>query len=815
MNFVDFFAGIGGIRLGLEQAGHKCVGFCEFDKYARTAYKAMYDTEGEWENHDVRTVKPYDVPTADLWCFGFPCFPAGTLIKTDKGLIPIENLKVGDNVLTHKKRYMPIVQTMNRVTKETYHISAYGTENLVTTAEHPFYVTEKSKIWDSEKRSYGRHFADFEWVKAKDLTSDHYLTIPIEQEEKPINWDGIEYSRYGTVYKLCNLPLDNDEFYWFIGRWLGDGWTTETTRNDSNKPRQKVVLCCSHEETVDVLGHIAETGLRYTTSREKTTTKFIFSNNELFAFLRRYGHGAENKFVHQELLQLPKRLLKLVLDGYFSADGCIVDGRYKATTISRKLAYSIAACINKVYHRGCAIYHTERAKTHKIESRTVNQHDTYQIVFTKENHKQDKAFYKDGYICVPIRSIEVNHEQCTVYNIGVREDESYTANAICVHNCQDISVAGKQKGLQEGERSGLFYEIMRLLAGRRQEDRPKWLLIENVKNLLSIGNGFDFARLLCEVGGHGYSIQWDTLNSKDYGVPQNRERVFIVGYLGNIRGREVFPLQRTDGENPCKLNEITQGLSMAYRVYNPDGISKTLAAVGGGAGAKTGLYAVKVLKPYGSTGGVCGFKIAENKTGIASTCAARDYKGISRHNGNAVVCMSIKEQKLQEEIDTAPTIDTDCRNNLTRKQTCCAVLKPDREEKRQNGRRIKEPGEPSFTLTAQDRHGVAIFDDQERKNKQLKPMDICPTLRAQSHGNNPKVFGDNVRIRRLTPRECWRLQGFPNEYFDKAKAAGISDTQLYKQAGNGVTVNVARAIGERLKEVEEHGERTRKIDQGC
>lgn len=413
MNFVDFFAGIGGIRLGLEQAGHKCVGFCEFDKYARTAYKAMYDTEGEWESHDVRTVRTYDIPDADLWCFGFPC--------------------------------------------------------------------------------------------------------------------------------------------------------------------------------------------------------------------------------------------------------------------------------------------------------------------------------------------------------------------------QDISVAGKQKGLQEGERSGLFYEIMRLLAGRRQEDRPRWLLVENVKNLLSIGNGFDFARLLCEVGGHGYSLQWDTLNSKDYGVPQNRERVFIVCYLGNISGREIFPLRRTDGENPCELKEITQGLSMAYRVYNPDGISKTLAAVGGGAGAgaKTGLYAVKVLKPYGSTGGVWGFKIAENKTGIASTCAARDYKGISRHNGNAVVCMSIKGQQLQEQITVTPTIDTDCRNNLSRKQTCCAVLTPDREEKRQNGRRIKEPGEPSFTLTAQDRHGVALLDE-------------------------------NIRIRRLTPRECWRLQGFSDEYFEKAKAAGISDTQLYKQAGNGVTVNVARAIGERLKEVEEH-----------
>lgn len=343
--------------------------------------------------------------------------------------------------------------------------------------------------------------------------------------------------------------------------------------------------------------------------------------------------------------------------------------------------------------------------------------------------------------------------------------------------CQDISVAGKQKGLQEGKRSGLFYEIMRLLAGRRQEDRPKWLLVENVKNLLSIGNGFDFARLLVEVGKHGYSLQWDTLNSKDFGVPQSRERVFIVGHLGKFGRREVFPLRPADGENPFKLNEITQGVADGQRIYDGSGLARTLRAESGGLGGKTDLYVVKVLKPYGSTGGVCGLKIAENKTGIASTCAARDYKGISRHDGNAVVCMSIRGQKLQKQIDVAPTIDTGCRDNLTRKQTCCAVLTPDRAEKRQNGRRIKEPGEPSFTLMAQVRQGVALL-------------------------------GENIRIRRLTPRECWRLQGFPDEYFDKAKAAGISDTQLYKQAGNSVTVNVARAIGERLKEIENgHGNR--------
>lgn len=247
--------------------------------------------------------------------------------------------------------------------------------------------------------------------------------------------------------------------------------------------------------------------------------------------------------------------------------------------------------------------------------------------------------------------------------------------------------------------------------------------------------------------------------------------MFIIGYLGNIRGREVFPIRPTDGENPCELNEITQGVADAQRIYDGGGLARTLKGESGGQGGKTGLYAVKVLKPYGSTGGVCGFKIAENKTGIASTCAARDYKGISRHNGNAVVC---------------------------------AVLTPNREEKRQNGRRMKEPGEPSFTLTAQDRHGVAIAYDEQNKN--IRKDGTVGTLTCDGsspkHNNRIIEFGSNVRIRRLTPRECWRLQGFPDEYFDKAKAAGISDTQLYKQAGNGVTVNVARAIGERLREIE-------------
>lgn len=359
-----------------------------------------------------------------------------------------------------------------------------------------------------------------------------------------------------------------------------------------------------------------------------------------------------------------------------------------------------------------------------------------------------------------------------------------------------------KKGCKRASEADCFTRLCDCLPAAGKKIDPNGFSLKMLKIYLALETDLISRGCCVKWGGNGYSLQWDTLNSKDYGVPQNRERVFIIGYLGNIRGREVFPIRPADGENPCELNEITQGVAYAQRIYESNGLARTLKGESGGQGGKTGLYAVKVLKPYGSTGGVCGLKIAENKTGIAATCVARDYKGISRHNGNAVACMSIRGQKLQKQIDVAPTIDTGCRDNLTRKQTCCAVLTPDREEKRQNGRRIKEPGEPSFTLTAQDRHGVAIAYDEQNNN--IRKDGTVGTLTCK-HNNRIIEFDDNVRIRRLTPRECWRLQGFPDEYFDKARAAGICDTQLYKQAGNSVTVNVAKAIGERLKEIENEG----------
>lgn len=291
--------------------------------------------------------------------------------------------------------------------------------------------------------------------------------------------------------------------------------------------------------------------------------------------------------------------------------------------------------------------------------------------------------------------------------------------------CQDISVAGHQRGLG-GERSGLYFKILDLVKGKEKGNKPRWLVAENVKNLLSIGGGWDFLTVLSEMDEAGYDVEWQVLNSKDFGVPQNRERVFIIGHLRAGGGRKVLPVE---GENAVSLEQVIGG-TQGYRVYDPDGLSCTLASGAGGVGAKTGLYLI-------------------NKKGDKITCRndfncldANYYKGLDAHQARTGV--------LEAR----------------------SVLTPDRKEKRQNGRRMKEPGEPMFTLTGRDHHGVAIIED----------------------GNK-----DNYRIRRLTPRECFRLQGFPDELFEKARRVN-SDTQLYKQAGNAVTVNVAYEIATKLNQ---------------
>lgn len=358
--------------------------------------------------------------------------------------------------------------------------------------------------------------------------------------------------------------------------------------------------------------------------------------------------------------------------------------------------------------------------------------------------------------------------------------------------CQDISVAGKQAGFQ-GNRSSLFFRVMYLVGQLKEEDKPTYLFIENVKNLLSVNGGWDFARLLIEMEQWGYDAEWQVLNSKDFGVPQNRERCFIIGHLRGRSTSKIFPIEGTDGENSVQIVGHKDGYRRNTHFFAPEGATEALdTGQGGERGHHVTLPCFIDLCYEGS-----------QMTEQARCLKARYYKGMANHAGQ----------------DSGIAIP---------------VLTPDRAEKRQNGRRFKDDGEPMFTLTGQDRHGVAIKVKEATKQGYSEcrvgvdavnlsvpgsktrrgrvGKEIANTLDTScNQGIFVKVSDEliayavwyekyqcYIAIRKLTPKECFRLQGWPDDYFEKAEFVN-SDSQLYKQAGNGVTVSVIKAIAEKLK----------------
>jgi DNA (cytosine-5)-methyltransferase 1 len=357
--------------------------------------------------------------------------------------------------------------------------------------------------------------------------------------------------------------------------------------------------------------------------------------------------------------------------------------------------------------------------------------------------------------------------------------------------CQDISVAGKQAGFQ-GNRSSLFFRVMYLVGQLKEEDKPTYLFIENVKNLLSVNGGWDFARLLIEMERHGYDAEWQVLNSKDFGVPQNRERCFIIGHLRGRSASKVFPIEGTDGKNSVQIIGHRDGYRRNTQVFAPDGITETLdTGQGGGRGHHVALPCFIDLS-YQET----------ELTNKARCLQARYNKGIANHKAEV-------------------------------SGVAIPVLTPDRAEKRQNGRRFKEDGEPMFTLTGQDRHGIAIevkeatkqgyaecrvgidsvnFSMPNSKTRRGRVgQEIANTLDTScNQGIFVQVSEEltvyavwyekyqcYIAIRKLTPKECFRLQGWSDDYFKKAQFVN-SDSQLYKQAGNGVTVTVIETIARKM-----------------
>src|SRR5690625_4308387 len=344
--------------------------------------------------------------------------------------------------------------------------------------------------------------------------------------------------------------------------------------------------------------------------------------------------------------------------------------------------------------------------------------------------------------------------------------------------CQSFSVAGKRQGFDD-TRGTLFFEIARIA----REKQPKALLLENVKGLVNHDKGNTLDTMIRTLNEIGYVIDFEILNSKYFGVPQNRERIFIVAIREDLIGHEPFSEESTKGQTiipkgkrrigewasvfnfdfpeqtevNTRLRDVLE-TEVEEKYYLDDEKTAKLVAQLNSEGIHQDDPVVidnSQSKREGS---------ARIYRDVSPTLGARDYKE-PRMVGHVDIKGHDAIKRVYSADHVGPTLTTMGGGHREPKiaQEVRACLTPFRENKRQNGPRFKPNDEPAHTLSTQDRHGVAF-------------------------GSYPRY-----RIRKLTPLECFRLQAFPDDVHQMLVGAGISDSQRYKMAGNAVTVNVVRA----------------------
>jgi DNA (cytosine-5)-methyltransferase 1 len=295
--------------------------------------------------------------------------------------------------------------------------------------------------------------------------------------------------------------------------------------------------------------------------------------------------------------------------------------------------------------------------------------------------------------------------------------------------CQDFSLAGKRKGLG-GERSSLISEAIRLI----REKRPRVFVWENVKGTFSSNNRQDFAAILqafANIGG--YRLEWQLLNTKWF-LPQNRERVYLVGYIGDGSGGQIFPV----GESSKQTNELPR----------QQGNTCTLTTRYGADG--NGSYIIER-------------KLDAQEVEVGTLRTHKDGKGFREIKDGD--CPTIPA-RAREDGSGQPIVKI---NSATSK-----------------GYEVAKEG---------DSINYAVPTSKTRRGRVGKG--VAQTLDTACN----QAVMESTKIRRLTPIECERLQGFPDDWTKQGTEGMISDTQRYKMCGNAVTVDVVAAVAERIKRV--------------
>lgn len=897
MRFFDFFAGIGGFRLSLERAGHVCVGASEVSDFPRAVYEHRF---GHAPAGDMTQLRPEDMPAADLWCGGWPCFPEGTPVIMENGEArPIESVHEGERVLTHAARYRRVTCTMRKHWEgELVTIKATSCLPIKCTPEHPIYTRTK-RSWSTHKHGrsvYKTELGDPAWTEAKDVRPGMLVWVPVGRGAP-------------TVYESGWIDTD---LWWAVGFYLAEGWRSRRMRagrraHHKSRPEYRITFSCNDQEKDVVLKRLSSRW-HVTVVKQRTAVRLIVNSMDLWSLLAEFGDGAANKRIPSWAFSLPHEAKQAILAGFLDGDATAWRDKWKASTVSLHLALGVQRLALDVEGRMPSLYAIKPRSRCMIEGREVRERPWYQLI--QQAVHRSTLPEQNGAWCL-VRKVGREQFSGDVFNLSVDEDESYTAGNMAVHNCQGLSQAGLRKGIFGDPRSNLIWPLLDL-ADRCEANGngPTWLLLENVPGLL---NGKDYecgedvyggkpedacpacGRPLGDAAaGHvqrpwigevfgaladrGWRWAWRVLDAQFFGVAQHRERIFILARRAGASGvdpTEVLlepPSMRGDprarGAQGAKVaGTVTCGTGSSRRSHDASGaaaghlVAGALVS-GGGPDVTKHTLVPDVARTLCSS-------FDRSDDGTHNTLVGQHPFAITPEHGQGADLRAVPT-------DVAPTlVSTESERGVRvvafDHQAVTATLRPEeaggqsapavrRTDDVRCGDRAQvtiafdraqvthpenrsrcDPDAPVPALAAQNQLHVATFQVRSagsHADAVAAASDVARTLDSNgpwggaaggtivagtadgkafalmtaAQRNNPDqtyaiefAIPYALGVRRLTPRECERLQGFPDDwtlvpnYVATLRGKRVSsDTKRYEALGNSVAVPVVEWIGRRL-----------------
>ena len=515
----SLFSGIGGAELAAEWTGWDNVFHCEINPFGRRVLEYWYPNSKSYEDITKTDFSEWRGKIGVL-TGGFPCFVAGTPVLTDKGFIPIEEVRSGDNVLSTDGQYHEVECVMTHNADEIMAVRAQGMfEPLKCTPNHPFYVRRKYM-----RRENGRSvtaYAEPEYIPASELKTGDKVGYPVHEGN----------DRFRTL-----------AFWRLVGTYIAHGYCDDGIRKDRNGTRRhRITICCGKEDILRTHFIIRRAGYRYTLSEDKSTYRCIITDRQLCEFLQDFGKYAHGKHLTPQCFKLDNGRKQALLEGWFTAGYTDKNGTIRVATASSRLAIDMAQIARDVYKRPVSI--NRKARRRITEGKTVNKRPQYCLIIPSGSRY---GFYADGLVWCSVKSIERHKENNKVYNLSVYEEHSYNAYGLAVHNCQPFSFAGERRGAEDDRY--LWPQMLRAI----REIQPSWIVGENVNGILTMvqpGSEAEMGRTddifetnyiyrkeqeyvvetVCkDLERAGYAVQPFVIPACAVGAPHRRDRVWFI-----------------------------------------------------------------------------------------------------------------------------------------------------------------------------------------------------------------------------------------------------------------------------------------------